>query len=149
MSTILEVGPPEFLVGPTSLSAITLASDPDRYRSGFIALRQLNGWPIHDAYESIGPCGFARRPVIPGLRGKCVHSRSPNAGTSVNIARLGSSGSSGVMPRVHMSLASHCRSSDRGGDQGSRQEFSYGHSISPLDMRGQRRWPLVGNGETI
>ena len=37
MSAILEVGVMEFVVGPASLSAITLAPDPDRYRSGSIA----------------------------------------------------------------------------------------------------------------
>jgi hypothetical protein len=38
VSAILEV---EFVGGPTSLSAMTLAPDPDRYRSGSIALRKL------------------------------------------------------------------------------------------------------------
>jgi len=36
---ILKVGLMEVVVGPTSLGAITLAQNPDRYRSGFIALR--------------------------------------------------------------------------------------------------------------
>jgi len=36
---ILKVGLMEVVVGPTSLGAITLAQNPHRYRSGFIALR--------------------------------------------------------------------------------------------------------------
>lgn len=38
---MLEVGVMEFVVGRTSLSVITLAPDPNRYRSGSIALRKL------------------------------------------------------------------------------------------------------------
>jgi hypothetical protein len=41
VSAILEVGAMEFVVGPTSVSAITLAPDPDRYRSGSNPLQQL------------------------------------------------------------------------------------------------------------
>jgi hypothetical protein len=135
---------PEVSEPNTGSRADGVRSRPDLFecdhvgaRSGPTSIRvhhltAANGWPIHDANELIGPCGFARRTVIPGLRGKCVHGRSPDAVTSVNIARVGRGGRSGVMPRVHMSLASHCGSCDRGGcDQRSRQEFSCSHSISP------------------
>ena len=149
-SEIREVGPAAFQYQPDLLKRDNLSS-----RSWPISIRVYRVAPANSRAdlrcgESIHRSGFAGRTVIPGLRGKCVYSRSPDTGTSVNIARVGRSGRSGVMPRVYMSLAGYCRSCERGGDdQRSRQEFGCSHSISPLDMKSQRRWLSFGNGETF
>jgi hypothetical protein len=57
VSDVLEVGPMEFVVGSISLSAITLAA---------------NGWLLHDASESLGPCGSQGGPLSQG----CVANAS-------------------------------------------------------------------------
>jgi hypothetical protein len=72
MSTILEVGPTEFVVGPTSLSAITLASDPDRYRSGFIALRKLTAGRSTTRTNQLAHVGSQGGPLSQG----CVANAS-------------------------------------------------------------------------
>jgi hypothetical protein len=92
---------------------------------------------VRDADGSVNRRGFARRTVIPGLRGKCAHGRSPLAETPVNIALAGSRIS--AVLRGHMALASHSGSCDGCGDQCSRQKFKTSHLISPLDMKSQQR----------
>jgi hypothetical protein len=92
---------------------------------------------VRDADGSVNRRGFARRTVIPGLRGKCAHGRSPLAETPVNIALAGSRIS--AVLRGHMALASHSWSCDGCGDQCSRQKFKTSHLISPLDMKSQQR----------
>jgi len=104
--------------------------------------------------RSITRHGFARRSVIPGLRGKCAHGRSPIADTPVIITCVitcvGRDSRFGVVPQGYMALASHSGSCERGcRDHCNRQKLKLGHSISPLDMKSQQRLAPPGNGAAI
>src|SRR5882672_5394469 len=85
---------------------------------------------VRDADGSINRRGFARRTVIPGLRGKCAHGRSRLAETPVNIALAGRR--IGAVLQSYMALASHGGSCDGCGDQCSRQKVKIGHLVSPM-----------------
>jgi hypothetical protein len=144
------VGRWNFVSSPTSFSGVTLAFRPHRYRSAFVARQQRTASPVHHADGSITLSGFARRAVIPGLRGKCTHGRSRIAETPVGITRAGRGRRMGVVPQGYMVLASHRGSCERGcGEQCSRQKFKPGHSISPLDVKSQPRLAPLRNGAAI
>jgi hypothetical protein len=97
--------------------------------------------PFHSANESVSRRGFAGRTIVPRLRRKCAHSRSRNAG------RIGSR--RGVLVR-YMILAGHSRGCKHGcGDHCSRNKFTLGHSISPVDVKSQSCWLLQRSGEEI
>jgi len=105
--------------------------------------QQRTARTIRAADGSISRRGLARGTVVPGLRRKCTHGRSRNAGASVNIGR----GARGEVPRGDMALASHGGSCEHGcGDHGSRQKCRLGHSISPLDMKSRQCWLPYGSG---
>jgi hypothetical protein len=82
------------------------------------------GGEARDPDGSISRRGFARRTVIPGLRGKCAHGRGRSAGTPVNSrdSRIG------VVLQVRTALARHGGSRERScSDQCSRQKFTLSH----------------------
>jgi hypothetical protein len=89
--------------------------------------------PIDNADGSVSRRGLAGRSVVPGLRRKRAHGRSPNAGSTVDIRSRGARISAHRdMPPGYMALASHGGSCDHGcGDHCSRNKFKLGHSISP------------------
>ena len=66
----------EFRFQPTSSSEVTLALRPDRYRFVFVAWQQRTARPVRDGDRSITQRRFARGAVLPGLCGKCTHTRS-------------------------------------------------------------------------
>ena len=107
--------------------------------------QQRTARTIPAADGSISRRGLARGTVVPGLRRKCTHGRSRNAGASVERR-----GASGGVPRGDMALASHGGSCKHGrGDNRSRHKFTVGHSFSPSRYKSQRCWLLYGSGETI
>jgi hypothetical protein len=150
----VEAGLNEIAVLARPLSAAVMSAvSPDRYRSGLVARRQRTAMPVRDVDGLVSRHGIAGRTVIPGLGGKCAHGWSRNAGAPVSITRDGRGIRIGLhcgARRGDAALPSHRGSCDHGcGDQRSRQKFRLGHSISPLDMKSQRRWLLFVNGEAI
>ena len=107
-------------------------------------------WPIIDSIR----LRFARD-IVPAPRcgSKSADARRWNADTAVNITGGGGGARIGLrceVPRGYMARASHGGSCECGGsDQCSRQKSKLSHSISPLDMKSQRRWLLFVNGEMI
>jgi|SRR5450631_180398 hypothetical protein len=124
---------------PTSSIAASLVPDPDRYRSGLVAWYHGTARQDRDPDGSIDRRGFARRSIVPRLRGKCAHGRSQLAETPVNITLAGRGSRIGAVP--YMALAGHGGSCERGcGDQRSRQKFKLSHSISPLIRKANSGW---------
>src|SRR5258708_6023777 len=77
------------ILSPTSSRGVALAPSPDRYRFGFVAWPQWTARPVRHPPSIHSPPKVRRGAVLPGLCGKCTHTRSQVAMTLVAITRAG------------------------------------------------------------